>query len=160
MATLRVEIPENSQNILGTTTINAPLEKVFDAYVNKDLFPKWFSGGFKMKVHSFEAKSGGHWHISNFADDGTEYEFVASFHEIAKNERVIWTFEYLGLPERGHVALEKMTFHRVDEKTTEIYTVSTYQSIEERNAMVESGMEDGWRLSIETLEKVLQTLSK
>jgi uncharacterized protein YndB with AHSA1/START domain len=156
MATLKVEIPENSQNILGTITINAPLEKVFEAHVNKELFEKWFSGGFKMKIHSFEAKSGGNWHITNIDNNGTEYEFVASFHEIAKNERVIWTFEFLGMPERGHVALEKMTFRKVDEKTTEIHTVSTYQSVEERNTMVESGMEDGWRMAIETLEKVAQ----
>lgn len=29
MAHLKVTIPENSQNILGTVTISAPLEKVF-----------------------------------------------------------------------------------------------------------------------------------
>lgn len=155
MATLKVEVPENSQNILGTITINAPLEKVFEAHVNKDLFQQWFSGGFKMKVHSFEAKDGGHWHISNFTDEGDEFEFFASFHEIAKNERVVWTFEFLGMPERGHVALEKMTFSKVDNSTTEIRTVSTYQSVEDRNGMVESGMEDGWRMGIEALEKLV-----
>jgi uncharacterized protein YndB with AHSA1/START domain len=41
MAHLKVTIPENSQNILGTVTINAPLEKVFEAYTKEDLFASW-----------------------------------------------------------------------------------------------------------------------
>jgi uncharacterized protein YijF (DUF1287 family) len=38
MAHLQVTIPENSQNILGTVTIDAPLEKVFEAYNQEKLF--------------------------------------------------------------------------------------------------------------------------
>lgn len=155
MATLKVEVPENSQNILGTVKINAPLEKVFRAHVDAELFTKWFGSGVNSKLHSFEPKSGGNWHMSNDGDGGEVYEFGGSFHEIATNERIVWTFEFLGMPERGHVALEKMTFRAVDENTTEMQVVSTYQSQEERKAMVESGMEDGWRQSIEALEAAL-----
>ncbi len=158
MATLKVELPENSQNILGTTTINAPLEKVFRAYVDKDMFSKWIGGDIaaKVNVDTFDARSGGSWHMANTDKEDNVWQFGGSYHEVAKNERIIWTFEFLGMPVRGHVALERMDFVRVDDNTTEIRTTSTYQSVAERDNMVESGMEDGWRSSVETLEKVLQ----
>jgi len=158
MAKLKVEIPENSQNILGTTTINAPLEKVFGAYVDKGMFSKWIGGDIAVKVNvdTFDARSGGSWHMANTDKEGNVWKFGGSYHEVAKNERIIWTFEFLGMPERGHVALERLDFVRVDDNTTEIRTTSTYQSVAERDNMVESGMEDGWRSSVETLEKILQ----
>lgn len=158
MATLKVEIPENSQNILGTTIINAPLEKVFNAYVNKEMFSRWIGGEIatKVNVDTFDARSGGSWHMVNTDKDGNTWTFGGSYHEVAKNERIIWTFEFLGMPERGHVALERMDFVQVNDNTTEIRTTSTYQSVAERDSMVESGMEDGWRSSVEALEKVVQ----
>jgi len=153
MATLQVEAPEKSQNVLGSITINAPLEKVFNAHTNLDLFKKWCGRGNDLNVISYEPKSGGNWHVIEKSDEG-EYEFCGSFHEISPNERIVWTFEFMGLPERGHVALEKMEFEAADENTTRIKTVSTYQSIEDRDGMVASGMEEGWRQSIEALEEV------
>ena len=152
MADLKVEIPQNSQNILGVATINAPLAKVFEAHVKEELFKKWWGNG-NPDISAFEAVDGGKWHTTETAD-GNTYEFMGSYHEVTKNERIIWTFEFLGLPERGHVALEKMEFKAIDDNTTEIRTTSTYQSVEDRDGMVESGMEDGWRQSIEGIEKV------
>jgi uncharacterized protein YndB with AHSA1/START domain len=158
MAILKIELPESSQNILGTTIIKASLEKVFEAYTTKDLFSKWIGGELakKVDVDIFDARDGGSWHMVNTDKDGNSWPFGGSYHEVTKNERIIWTFEFLGMPERGHVALERMDFIRVDENTTEIRTTSTYQSVGERDNMVESGMEDGWRSSVETLEKILQ----
>ncbi len=42
MAKLTVTVPKNSLDILGIVEINAPIEKVFEAFINKDLFVKWF----------------------------------------------------------------------------------------------------------------------
>ena len=154
MAKLTVTVPEKSQNIEGVIVINAPLEKVFNAYTQVDLFKKWFGRGNNLTVHAFEAKSGGSWHVAEQANDGT-YEFCGSFHEVAKNERIVWTFEFLGMPERGHVAIERADFKKIDDNTTELRTLSTYQTVADRDGMVQSGMEGGWRQSIEALEKLL-----
>jgi uncharacterized protein YndB with AHSA1/START domain len=155
MAKLTVKIPENSQNIEGVARINAPIEKVYEAYTKKDLFRQWFTRGNDSVVTSFDAKSGGSWHILEKAPDGNAYEFAGSFHEVAPNERIIWTFEFLGLPERGHVALERMNLVKIDDNTTEVHSLSTYQTVADRDGMVQSGMESGWRESVEALEKLL-----
>lgn len=154
MATLTVSIPENSLDILGKVIINAPLDKVFDAYVNKDTFTKWFCGKDKMTVKEFEGKDGGRWNVVG-DHEGALYEFLGCFHEIAKNERIIWTFEYIGDLGRGHVSLEKMDFKALNESTTEMNSMSVFLTKEDRDGMAASGMEKGWRETIETLETLL-----
>jgi uncharacterized protein YndB with AHSA1/START domain len=157
MAHLKVTVPENSQNILGIVTINATLEKVFQAYIKEELFAKWWCRGKKMKVYRFDCKDGGSWHIAEQSSDGNEYEFTGCFHEVTKDRRIVQTFEFLGMPERGHVMLEKIEFVAVDEHTTEIRTHSTAMNQQDRDSMVASGMESGWRQSIEALGKLLES---
>ncbi|BAZ53945.1 hypothetical protein NIES4103_66290 [Nostoc sp. NIES-4103] len=61
------------------------------------------------------------------------------------------------MPERGHVMLEKTEFVAIDSDTTEIRTHSTAMSQEDRDNMVKSGMESGWRQSVEALGKLLES---
>lgn len=156
MAHLKVTIPENSQNILGIVTIKAPLEQVFAAYTQVELFAKWWCRGNPMNVHHFDCKDGGSWHIAERSEDGHEYEFVGCFHEVAPNQRIVQTFEFLGMPDRGHVMLEKTEFVAIDARVTEIRTHSTAMTQEDRDGVVASGMESGWRQSIEALGKLLE----
>jgi uncharacterized protein YndB with AHSA1/START domain len=155
MAQLTIDAPENSQNILGVATIQAPLEKVFKAFVDKDLFAQWFVRGNNMTIHAFDARSGGAWHISEHAPDGNDYGFCGSYHEVAEDDRIIWTFEFLGMPERGHVSMERADFIAINDTTTELRTLSTFFSVEDRDGMIASGMEGGWRESLDALEKLL-----
>mgnify|MGYP001792544223 CR=1 FL=1 len=159
MAHLKVTVPKNSQNILGTVTINAPLKKVFEAYTNEKLFASWWCRGNPMKVYHFNCENGGSWHIAEQSEDGEEYEFAGCFHEVAKDERIVQTFEFLGMPERGHVMLEKAEFVAIDEQATEIRTYSTAMSQADRDSMVTSGMDSGWRQSVEALGKLLESIS-
>lgn len=156
MAHLQVTVPENSQNILGTVTIHAPLAKVFAAYTQEDLFVRWWCRGNAMKVYHFDCQDGGSWHIAEQSEDGNEYEFTGCFHEVAPDQRIVQTFEFLGMPERGHVLLEKVEFVAMGERTTEIRTHSTAMTQADRDGMVASGMESGWQQSVEALGKLLE----
>ncbi|MBL8158927.1 SRPBCC domain-containing protein [Candidatus Saccharibacteria bacterium] len=156
MATLKVEAPAGSQNILGTAVIKAPLAKVFKAYTDPELFKKWWGRGHEVKVYEFNAVTGGTWHIAEVAEDGNEYAFRGTIHEVAENERIIQTNEFLGLPERGVVSLEKAEFVALDDNTTEVRTTVTVQSVEGRDAYVASGMEGGWRQSVEVLGTLVE----
>ena len=66
--------------------------------------------------------------------------FHGVFHGEQTPDGMLQTFEFEGAP--GHVALDSLTFEERDGKTT-AHTHSVYQSVEARDAMVESGMEDG-----------------
>lgn len=155
MATLKVSVPEDSQNIEGVATIAAPLEKVFAAYTDPELLAKWWARGNPMTIRHLDCRTGGWWHVAEIAD-GNEYEFLGAIHEVVDCERIIQTFEFLGLPERGHVALQRSDFVAIDANTTEIRTLSTFQSREDRDGMVSSGAEGGWRQSVEALGRLLE----
>ncbi len=108
-----------------------------------------------MIVNKFEGKTGGTWDIAEKSADGNEWGFYGVYHEIAPNERIIWTFEFMGMPERGHVSLEKMEFETVGDGGTRMKSISTFLTKADRDGMVSSGMEDGWRQSVEALGKLV-----
>lgn len=58
----------------------------------------------------------------------------------------------------GHVSLETLTLEERDGRTL-ARTISVYQSVEDRDAMVQSGMEKGVREGTERLEELLARLT-
>lgn len=141
--------------IVMERTFNAPADKVFDAFVNPEKIAKWFGGSkYDTKVDIYEGRTGGSWRLVQ-GDANAEFAFRGVFHEVAPTERIIWTFEFEGLPEKGHVAIEFMTFSETDGKTT-VKTLSVFPSVEDRDGMVASGMEDGAQDSYNALAKLVE----
>ena len=81
-------------------------------------------------------------------------------HEVLLNERIIGTFEFDGLPETGHVVLETTRFEDLPGGRTRISSQSVFQSVSDRDGMVQSGMEHGVVEGYERLDEILETLSK
>ena len=100
-------------------------------------------------------RPGGAWRIVHRGSDGEEYGFRGEYREIVPPERIVWTFEFEGMP--GHIIVETMTFEEHDGKTT--YTSSSVlDSIEDRDGMLESGMESGAAESMDRLDEYLEVL--
>ena len=78
--------------------------------------------------------------------------YSGSFHSIVPNERVIRTFEWLGAP--GHVSLESVEFEDVAGKSR-ITSRAVYQSVEDRDGMVDHGMAMGVTEGYERLDELL-----
>ena len=66
------------------------------------------------------------------------------------------TFEFEGAP--GHVSLDTVTFEERDGKTT-VHTNSLFQSVEARDAMVNSGMGDGMSEGYDRLDELVAKLA-
>ena len=71
-------------------------------------------------------------------------------------ERVVQTFEFE--PMAGHISVETMTLEEVDGKT-KMTTTSVFDSVEDRDGMLNSGMESGASETHERLEELLATLA-
>ena len=67
----------------------------------------------------------------------------------------MWTFEYEGFP--GQISVETLTLEEVDGKT-KLTATAVYDSVEARDAMIESGMEAGAAETYERLDEYLETL--
>lgn len=137
-------------------TFDAPKDKVFAAMTQKDKLEKWWIGpGYDVKITELDVREGGKWRIVQ-SKDGQEFGFFGVYHEVSP-ERIIQTFEFTGLPERGHVSMEKMEMTEEDGKTT-IHVATTFFSVEDRDGMIQSGMEEGMNSSYDALDEVLQNM--
>ncbi len=67
--------------------------------------------------------------------------------------RLVQTFEWDGMP--GYVAVETTTFEDLFDGRTKVVTTSLFHSTEERDAMLNSGMEQGLNQSYAALDGLL-----
>jgi len=144
------------QQIEMTREFKAPREVLFRAYTEPDLLVQWLGPrGLTMTIDRYELRDGGRWRYTHRDEEGNEYGFHGVFHGTPSVDGVVQTFEYEGAP--GHVCLESLTFEGQGD-TTVVRTHSVYQSVEDRNAMIEAGMEYGVEEGYERLEELLPSL--
>lgn len=142
-----------TQQITLTREFNAPRELVYRAYTDPDLLVQWLGPKrLTMTVERHELRDGGRWRYIHRDTDGS-----AAFHGVFHGEPsldggVVRTFEYEGYP--GHVSMETLTLEERD-GTTLARTVSVFQSVEDRDGMIASGMESGVNDSMEKLDALL-----
>jgi len=77
-------------------------------------------------------------------------------HEVLAPERIIGTFEFEGLPEKGHVVLGTLRFEALPGNRTRLTSQSVFQSVADRDGMVRSGMERGVNEGYDRLDDLLE----
>jgi len=143
------------QELFITRDFDAPRELVFKAHTDPKLFVQWIGPrGLTTTLETFEPVSGGRWRFIQEDQDGNEFGFHGVFHEVSP-ERVIQTFEFDGLPESGHVVLETLRLEDLPNGRTRLTTQSVYQSVADRDGMIQSGMEHGVKEGYERLDEIL-----
>ncbi len=149
------------QEVLITREFDAPRELVFKAYTDPKLYVQWLGPrGFSMKLVTFEPTSGGSWRYIHTDPDGNEFGFHGVNHKVLAPERIIGTFEFEGLPEPGHVVLETTKLEELPGGRTRLTMQSVFQTVADRDGMVQSGMERGVVDSHERLDEVLEKMQK
>jgi uncharacterized protein YndB with AHSA1/START domain len=153
---LNVTTPSDRE-IVMTRTFDAPRDLVFEAHSSCEHMSNWW-GPRKYEVASCEIdfRPGGSWRMVHKSADGAEeHGFRGEFREIVRPERIVWTFEWEGMP--GHVSVETLTLDEQDGKTT-LTARSVYDTVEDRDGMLQSGMEDGAAETYERLDEYLDSL--
>ena len=142
--------------IVTTREFDAPRELLFRAHVDPDLLVQWLGPReLAMTVQEYDVRDGGRWRYENTDAEGNRYGFHGGFHGTPSADAIVQTFEFEGAP--GHVALDTVTFTERDGRTL-LRRVSSFQSVQDRDAMVASGMEHGVRDSDERLTELLDRL--
>jgi uncharacterized protein YndB with AHSA1/START domain len=144
--------------IVITREFSAPRELLFRTHVDPNLLVQWL-GPRRMTtiVDRYEVRDGGTWRYTSRDADGTEAGFHGVFHGTpTPEEGIVQTFEFEGAP--GHISLQTLTFEDHAGKTL-LRTNAVFQSVEDRDAMVRSGMEEGVNDSMERLCELLARLA-
>ena len=155
----RITAEPGKQEIIITREFDAPRELVFKAFTDPELYVQWLGPrGLTMTLEKFEPRNGGSWRYIQKDADGNEYAFHGVIHEVLPPERIIDTFEFEGLPEKGHVILEMARFEELPGSRTKLTSQSVFLSLADRDGMLQSGMEEGVNDSYERLDELLEKL--
>jgi uncharacterized protein YndB with AHSA1/START domain len=136
---------------------NAPRDKVFAAFTDPELIPEWWGPRSTTTiVDRMELKPGGSWRFVARDSDGSETAFRGEYREITAPERIVQTFEWEGMP--GHVSVETAVFEDLGDRTR-VVTTSVFDTPEDRDGMLASGMEGGMNETYDRLDEVLARLA-
>lgn len=150
-----IAIP-GAQELFIIREFDAPRETVFNAHIDPELYIQWLGPRYlKTTLKTFEPRSGGKWRYVSKDDDGNKYSFHGFYHEISAPEFIISTFEYDKFPESGHVFLQKIRFDSLSKQRTKLIYQMIFTSVEDRDFMLQSGMERDIEESYERLEDLL-----
>lgn len=157
----KITAESGKQEIIITREFDAPRELVFKAFTDPGLYAQWLGPrGFTMTLEVFEPKNGGSWRYIHRDQEGNEYSFHGVNHEVTEPERIISTFEYEGLPEKGHVILDTARFEALPGNRTKLTSQSVFQTVEDRDGMLQSGMEEGVNDSYNRLDELLEKMQR
>lgn len=77
--------------------IRAPRERVFDAFVTEQAMRQWMCPrGMTMPALELDARVGGGFRLTMRARDGDQFTAVAAYREIARPERIVYTWQWVG----------------------------------------------------------------
>jgi uncharacterized protein YndB with AHSA1/START domain len=147
-----VTLPADDQ-ILITREFDAPRHLVYEAWTTPELVLQWWHAKRgEMKVAEIDLRVGGRWRYAMVTEDGVEVAFNGEYRELVPNERIVSTEAYEAAPEGGET-VNTLTLSEADRRTTATILVQC-PSKEVRDAIIDSGMEEGLQDALDLLEQV------
>ena len=140
-----------------TREFDAPRDLIFRAHTDPELLTQWLGPRqYKMIVERYDVRDGGSWRYIHRDDAGNEHGFHGVFHGTPSPDSMVQTFEYEGAP--GHVSLDSLKLEDRNGRTV-VRGRSVFQSVEDRDAMVQSGMEGGLNEGYDRLDELVARLA-
>ncbi len=131
--------------------INAPIERVFQAWVQAEKIKHWFAPGKVMTVPRAEIdlQEGGSYliHMHN-PEENEDYIVTGTYEEIIPNQRLVFTWGWQHSEERTKVAIELKKINENKTMLTLMHTGFVEQASADKHNM-------GWNGCIVNLENYL-----
>jgi uncharacterized protein YndB with AHSA1/START domain len=155
---LTVTLPSDRE-IRLEREFSAPRALVYDAMSKPEHMSHWLGPrGYSLTSMEADLRTGGAWRFVHRDPNGNDFAFRGEFREIEPPSRLVRTFEWEGLP--GHVSVETLTLEDLDRGArTRMIVTSLFDSVEDRDGMLQSGMERGASESYDQLAEYLATLA-
>ena len=157
----RVTLPTD-EHILIEREFDAPRRLAYKAYTTPELIERWWHANRgEVTLVEVDLRAGGRWRYVMVTGDGTEVGFHGEYREIVPDERLVSTEVYEGLPEGvsadDAATLNTATFAQAAGRTMLTILIQSKSKIS-RDAIIESGMEDGLQDALELLEQLAASI--
>lgn len=161
MRTTEVLFEPGRQDIVVTRDFAAPPDVVFAAMTDPALIPRWWgSRRFETTVEQMDVRRGGLWRfVARHREPAAgqppaPYAFWGVYHDVVPGSLVVSTLQFeMGGP--GRLQLVTDTFEPTGDGGTRYTNVSLFQSIEDRDGWIPTGMETGIRESHDLLDALI-----
>jgi len=150
----------SDRGIVLTREFDAPRELVFEAHSKCEHLDKWWGPRkYTLALCEMDFRPGGKYRFLHRGPDGDEeHGFRGEYREIVPPERIVWTFEWEGMP--GHVSVDTLTLEDLGGGRTKLIAHSLFDSVEDRDGMLQSGMEEGASETYDRLAEHVETMKR
>ncbi|HEX2133331.1 MAG TPA: SRPBCC family protein [Actinophytocola sp.] len=134
---------------------DAPPARVFRAFTDPDVFVRWLGPtAMSVRIEEWDARTGGGYRYSMLAGAEATATFWGSFHEVRSPDRLVQTQSLEGMGDGA--VLNTLTFEDLGDGRTRLTDLTLTDSIEGRDAILASGMEEGVVAGYRALDELLR----
>jgi uncharacterized protein YndB with AHSA1/START domain len=150
--TAKVTLPRDDQ-ILITRDFAAPRHLVYRAYTDPELVARWWHAD-RGSIDSIDIdlRVGGRWRYAMTATAGFPVVFHGEYLEVVPDEKLVTTEVFEGAPDAAATTTATFTDNAAGGTTLTILVQHKNQA--NRDAHVQSGMEDGLQAALDHLEEL------
>jgi uncharacterized protein YndB with AHSA1/START domain len=146
------------RDLILTRMIDAPPEKVFEAWTDPALLKQWFAPlPWTTSVVENDVRAGGSSLIVMRGPDGNEFPNPGVYLEVVKNERLVFTdaFTKAWEPSEKPFIVVELTFEDQGGKTK--YTARVHHwTVADRESHEKMGFHEGWTICTEQLAALVE----
>jgi uncharacterized protein YndB with AHSA1/START domain len=147
----------SDREIVFTRVFDAPAQHVFDAWTKPEHLVRWYGcHNSSLIVCDVDLRIGGAFHFVARLNDGSKHPISGRYREIEPPSRLVFTERFNNDPDKE--ALVTLTLDEHGGKTT-LTMRALYRSAEDRNAVLDIGVEKGFTEMLERLADCLATMT-
>jgi uncharacterized protein YndB with AHSA1/START domain len=148
----KVHAEDGKQELTITREFDLPVELVFKAYSEADLFEQWMG----TKVLKLESKKHGSYAFETSYDGNVVFKANGVIHDFVLNEKITRTFEMENTP--FPVQLEYLEFEKLTDTTSKLTMQIVFKSIEFRDQLLKMPFAQGINMAHNRLQEIVSSL--
>jgi len=148
----KVNAEDGKQEIVITREFDLPLELLFKAYEEPELFEQWMG----TKVLKMENKKHGSNAFETSYNGNVVFRANGTIHEFVPNQKITRTFEMENTP--FPVQLEYFEFEKLSDNTSKLTMHIVFKSVEYRDQLLQMPFAQGINMAHDRLQEIVKKL--
>lgn len=148
----KVAAEDGKQEIVITREFDLPLELLFKAYEEPELFEQWMG----TRVLKMENKKHGSYAFETSHNGNIMFRANGTIHEFVPNQKITRTFEMENTP--FPVQLEYLRFEKLTDDTSKLTMHIVFKSVEFRNQLLQMPFAQGINMAHNKLQEIVSKL--
>ena len=148
----KINAEDNKQEIVIIREFDLPLELLFKAYEEPELFEQWMG----TKVLKMENRKHGSYEFETSHNGNVVFRANGTIHEFVPNQKITRTFEMENTP--FPVQLEYLEFEKLTDNTSKLTMHIVFKSVEFRNQLLQMPFAQGINMAHNRLQEIISKL--